>query len=294
MFKKLLASLTLSLSLPVLADNHHEPSPSFSVSEVKPGLVLLQGKGGNILVSKGEDGLLLVDSDYSAMSEALQATLAELGGPVKYLLNTHWHGDHTQGNLVIGKESHIVAHENVRKRLNSIQEVKLFKMVSEPYPKHALPTITFNNKLSIHFNDQTISALHQAGAHTDGDSVIHFKEANLYHMGDMFFNGFYPFVDLEAGGSVLGMANRLSSLLKTMPDDATLIPGHGPVATKQELIAFRNMLVGTSKEVDKMLKAGDSLAEIQFKGLSSQWDEWEDGFLSEKIWIQIVYSSLLK
>ncbi|EDM66804.1 Zn-dependent hydrolase, glyoxylase family [Moritella sp. PE36] len=266
----------------------------FKVTELKPGFQFLQGKGGNILLSAGKDGLLIVDSDYSEMTPALQEVLAQHKSYLKYVLNTHWHGDHTQGNKVLGKNAEIIAHDNVYQRLNSRQEVKLFNMVSKPYPAHALPDITFDHSLTLRFNDETIKALHLPNGHTDGDSIIFFEKANIVHMGDHFFNGMFPFVDVGTNGSVRGVVKNINGILDKIADDTIVVPGHGAISNKQQLIAFKDMLVGTINEVEVMMTQQMNLKAIQEKGLSEQWKVWGQGFLNEKVWIGIVHSSLTK
>lgn len=287
-----IAILALCFSALSLAEGHHAESKSFKVTEIKAGFYFLQGKGGNILVSKGSDGLLVVDSDYADMSPALEHALEGIGGKLKYLVNTHWHGDHTQGNQTLGHHADIIAHENVRKRLNSRQEVKLFNMVSEPYPEQALPNVTFDSSLTLHMNDDTIKALHLPNGHTDGDSIILFENANVVHMGDHFFNGFFPFVDLDSGGNVRNMAKNIAMILEQVDDDTIIVPGHGPLANKEDLNQFRKMLLGTSKEVEAMKQSGLNMGQAQAKGLSEQWQPWTKGFLNEAVWIGIVYKSL--
>ncbi len=275
------------------ADAHHAHSKVFKITKIKPGFQLLQGKGGNILLSEGKDGLLIVDSDYSEMTPALQKALAGFERPLKYILNTHWHGDHTQGNKVLGKTASVIAHDNVYKRLSSKQEIKLFNMVSEPYNEQALPNITFDQTLTLRFNGETISLIHMPNGHTDGDSVIFFNKANIVHMGDHFFNGFFPFVDVSSKGSVRGVAANIDRLLGRIDNNTVIIPGHGPIASKEELVAFKEMLLGTSKEVEKAMANNQSLQQIQTQGLSSPWKSWGKGFLNEATWINIVYDSLV-
>jgi len=291
----LVSVLPFCLSSSVYGDEHHHgSSASFTVSPIKGDLTLLQGKGGNIAVLKGEQGLLMVDDDYKDMSPALLAELEKLGGveQLVYLINTHWHGDHTEGNLVLGEHGTIVAHENVRSRLQERQEVKLFGMVSEPYPEVALPSITYDDEMNIHFNGENIELEHFSEGHTDGDSVVFFKKHNVVHMGDHFFNGFFPFVDVENDGSVSGVAENVTDILEMINDDTIIVPGHGPLAKKADLVAFRDMLLGTSEEVKKMKEAGLTKEQAQEKGLSAEWDEWTDGFLKTSDWVGIVYSSL--
>jgi glyoxylase-like metal-dependent hydrolase (beta-lactamase superfamily II) len=273
---------------------HHPDSPTFSITPVSRNISMLQGRGGNLALLTGQQGLLLVDNDYQDMSAALESALAGYGGTDKltYIINTHWHGDHTGGNLALGQYANIVAHDNVRKRLLSAQEVKLFKMKSDPYPEIAVPSITYEKAMSLHINGEEVELVHFAGGHTDGDSVVFFKSANVIHTGDHFFNGFFPFVDVDSGGNVLVMAKNIKVLLGMIDDDTKIIPGHGPLANKADLMAFVKMLEGTAAEVKAMRDKGLSVDEIQQQGLSDNWQSWTDGFLTTDVWVGIVYSSL--
>ena len=289
-----LATLFTCASLPAIADAHHEKPSSFVATKITNDIYMLQGKGGNIAVLNGAQGTLVIDDDYQDMSPALNKALSPFGGTdaLRYIINTHWHGDHTGGNLSLGHSAAIVAHDNVRQRLLTKQEIELFNMVSQPYPQHALPSITYQQRLSLHFNNEEIQLIHLANGHTDGDSVVLFKDANVIHMGDHFFNGFFPFIDLGTGGNAVTMAANVGAILETIDKDTIVIPGHGPLANKQDLQAFHAMLIGTTKEVMDMKQAGMSLEKIQQKGLSETWDSWTDGFLSTDVWIQIVDGSL--
>lgn len=288
------ASVLFTTTTAVNAENHHASALSFKVQSLTDNIAMLQGQGGNIAVMAGKQGLLMIDDDYQKMSPALQQALTPFGGEDKltYIINTHWHGDHTQGNLHFGHSAQIIAHDNVRERLLTSQEVKLFNMKTKPYPAHALPSITYETALTLHMNDEEIELIHLPGGHTDGDSVVFFKKANVVHMGDHFFNGFFPFVDVQNGGNVSRMAENVGKVLAMLDDGAIIIPGHGPVATKQDLVAFKRMLEGTTSEIELMRSAGMNLQQMQKKGLSDKWIEWADGFLSEEVWISIVSSSL--
>jgi len=292
--KTIVSLLLILFTSTLFAEPNHTQSLAFSTVKVSEKISMLQGKGGNIAILTGPDGTLMIDDDYKVMSEALVSELSKYGGKtnLNYLINTHWHGDHTEGNFVLGDSTQIVAHENVRKRLLTKQEVKLFNMVVEPYPAHALPSITYEKKMTLHFNNETVDIVYFAGGHTDGDSIVFFKEANVVHMGDHFFSGMFPFVDVGTGGNVLTMAKNVKMVLKTIDEETKVIPGHGSLSNKADLQAFYKMLVGTSDEVAKMKKDGLSLSEIEKKGLSEQWKIWGKGFLPEKIWLGIVYSSL--
>lgn len=278
----------------VSADSHHKNSPSFKSTKLTDNIFMLQGKGGNLALIKGEQGLLLIDADYKVMSGPLKDELAKHGGVDKlsYLINTHWHGDHTQGNDALGHHARIIAHDNVRARLLTTQEIKLFKMVSKPYPKHALPSITYETRMSLHINDEEVEVVHFPNGHTDGDSVVFFKNSNVVHMGDHFFSGFFPFVDVSHGGNVLNMAKNIGIILPMLDDKTQVVPGHGPLSTKKDLQAFHDMLVGTSAEVEAMKKKGLSLEKIKAKGLSDKWKSWTKGFIPTEVWIGILHSSL--
>lgn len=274
------------------ADKHDKKT--FKAKQIQPGLTLLQGRGGNIAVSQGNDGLLMIDDDYPDMSDALKQQLQKLGGvdQLKFILNTHWHGDHTGGNANLGKGVHIVAHNNVRKRLSSKQEVPLFKMVSEPQPEHALPNLTYPESMVIHFNGDTLTLEHYPSGHTDGDTVIFFEKANVVHMGDLMFYPMFPFVDIHNGGNAIAYANNVGRIVKKINDDTVVIPGHGPLTDKKGLVSFHKMLTGSIAEVSEMKSSGLSLEKIQAKGLSDKWKSWRDGFIKEPVWISFIYESL--
>jgi len=287
-------SISLCMATNAFADASHEHSPSFTSTQITPQITLLQGKGGNVAALTGEQGTLIIDDDYQDMSPALKTALKPLGGLEKltYVINTHWHGDHTGGNKALGEHTTIIAHDNVRKRLLTRQEIKLFNMVSEPYPSVALPSVTYEKSMRLYFNDEEVELLHLAKGHTDGDSVVIFKKANVVHMGDHFFNGFFPFVDASSGGNVLTMAKNVTIMLDRIDENTTIIPGHGPLAKKADLAAFRDMLLGTAKEVQTMKNKGMNLETMQAEGLSDKWDSWTDGFLNTKTWISIIDASL--
>jgi len=289
----LAATLSLTFSTANLAEEHGE-TPSFNRTEVKGAIEMLSGKGGNIGVLKGEDGLLLIDDDYAEMTPALEAALKELGGAesVTYLINTHWHGDHTGGNEFLGSHAFIVAHDNVRKRLLEEQEVKLFNMKTKPYPEKALPEITYSQVITLHFGGEEVEIVHYPSGHTDGDSVVFFNNSNVVHMGDHFFNGIFPFVDVDNGGDVENMARNVNAVLARIDEDTKVIPGHGALGDKKDLQAFHDMLVGTTTEVKAMMAEGLDLAAIQAHGLSDQWQPWTKGFLSTEMWIGIIHASL--
>jgi len=259
---------------------------------VSGNIYMLQGAGGNIGVSVGADGLLIVDDQFAPLADKIRAALGKLGeGKLRFLLNTHWHGDHTGGNAKFGKEATIIAHTNVRKRLQTRQVIEMFNMVSEPAPNEALPVITFDHSLSVHFNDEEIRVLHLPEGHTDSDSVIFFMGSNVVHIGDLLFSGMFPFVDLGSGGDVKGYIKNVESILDRLPRDVKIIPGHGPLSDIKDLKAFHEMLVGTTKIINQRMAAGKNLRQIQAQGLPKKWAMWGNGLLKTSQWIEIVYKS---
>jgi glyoxylase-like metal-dependent hydrolase (beta-lactamase superfamily II) len=245
---------------------------------------MLEGAGGNIGVSTGPDGLLIVDDQFAPLAEKIDAALQKLeaGGPLKFVLNTHWHGDHTGGNAFFGRKASIIAHANVRKRLAAKSDT----------PKEALPVITQDEGLSVHFNGEEIRMIPLGPGHTDGDSVIHFTKSGVVHMGDQFFNGRFPFIDLGSGGSVEGYAKNVGNVLQTLPDDVKIIPGHGALATKKDLKAFHDMLVETTGIVRKAITEGKSLEQVKAAGLPEKYKEWGTGFINSARYLEIVYNNL--
>ena len=252
-------------------------------THVAGNIYMLKGAGGNIGVSVGPDGILLVDDQFAPLAEKIRTALKELSErPLKFLLNTHFHGDHTGGNVIFGAEAHIIAHTNVRKRLQM-----------ESPAKEGLPVLTFDDSLSIHFNDEEIRVIHFPNSHTDGDSVIFFTGSNVVHMGDLFFSGRFPYVDLNNGGDVEGLIRHLEQLLTELPPDVKLIPGHGPLSDIDDLKTYHQTLVETRDLIRDQIEAGKSLEEIKAAGLPQKWRSWGAGFISTGRWIEIVHRSLV-
>lgn len=249
---------------------------------IAPNLYVLYGVGGNIGVSVGDDAVFVIDDQYAPMAPKIAAAIKQITDkPVKFVVNTHWHGDHTGGNKAMGTAGAlIVAHDNVRKRMSSDQFIKLLDWKVAPSPKLALPTVTFANDVTFHINGDEVFAFHVANAHTDGDTIVQFRKANVIHMGDTFFNGLYPFIDSSSGGNpdgVIAVANRVLALID---DNTKIIPGHGPVTNKAELKVYRDMLVTVTMRVKAMVKQGKSMKEIIAAKPSAEFDErWGKGFI---------------
>ena len=265
------------------------------VIKVAGNVYMLQGAGGNIGVSVGPDGILIVDDQFAPLADKIRAALKTLGeGKLKFVLNTHYHGDHTGGNVSFGPEAPIIAQTNVRKRLSEEQKSKFFNRTTPPSPKEALPVITFDQAVSVFFNGEEIKVIHFPHGHTDGDSVIFFTGSNVVHMGDDFFNGKFPVVDLEAGGDIEGLIKNLTDIIAKLPAGVKIIPGHGPLSDVDGLKEFRRMLVETSDIVRKRIAAGKTLAQIKADGLPAEWKSWDGGFINNDRWLETLYNSLTK
>ncbi|HEX8494377.1 MAG TPA: MBL fold metallo-hydrolase [Pyrinomonadaceae bacterium] len=279
------------------AESVRAQQQDFSGVEIKAekvagNIYMLTGAGGNIGVSAGADGILIVDDQFAPLAEKIRAALKQLGagGPLKFVLNTHWHGDHTGGNAQFGREAPIIAHDNVRRRLST--EQKVLGNTVPAAPNEALPVITFNQSLSVHFNGEEIRVIHYPQGHTDGDSVIFFTRSNVVHMGDHFFAGKFPFVDIDNGGNVIGLTKNVAEIIKKLPAGVKIIPGHGPLSAQRDLELYHRMLVETTEIVRKQKQAGKTLEQIKAQGLPAVWKDWGTGFINTERWIELIYRSL--
>lgn len=285
-------------SLYAHGDDRHFPQVqdvTIKTSKVNGNVHLLQGRGGNVAALVGMEGILIVDDDYRELSQKLSDALKALGSASpKYVLNTHWHGDHTQGNEFFGKTSTIVAHANVRKRMSEPQTSSFFNRTTPASPAAAWPVLTYTESVSIYFNGEEVKAVHYPNGHTDGDTVVFFVKANVVHLGDDFFVGRFPYVDLDSNGSVQGLINNIGALTRQIPADAKLIPGHGPVSTLEDLKAYHQMLIESSQIVQDAMKAGKALDEIKKAGLPEKFKEPGSGFIKTEQWIETIYRSYSK
>lgn len=285
--------VVLLLCLAPAASSQDFSKVQIKTSKVAGNVYVLEGAGGNIGVSVGADGILIVDDQFAPLAEKIRAALKTLDqGKLRFVLNTHWHGDHTGGNASFGHDAPIIAHDNVRKRLSTEQRSEFFKQTTPPAPAEALPVITFDQSLSVHFNGEEIRVIHFPHGHTDGDSVIFFTGSNVVHLGDDFFAGSFPFVDLESGGSVQGLIKNIEELIPKIPAGAKLIPGHGPVSTVDDLKLYHRMLLETTAIVRKQMADGKTLDQIKQQGLPDEWKSWGVAFIKTDMWLEIIFRSL--
>ncbi len=282
----------LLLAFPLTAQDNLE-DVQIETTKLADGLYMLTGAGGNLGLSTGEDGAFLIDDQFAPLTEKIQAAISAIGPrSVRFVFNTHWHGDHTGGNENLGKAgSLIVAHHNVRERM-SIDGMLADRDV-EASPAAALPVVTFDKDVTFHLNGETIHAFHVAPAHTDGDSVVHFVNANVVHMGDLFFNGLYPFVDVDSGGSVDGLITAVEQMLEMCNAETQIIPGHGPLANRQDLVAYHALLTSIRLAVGVEVAAGKSLEETLAAEPTAAFDEeWSWQFIDGARITTLIYRSL--
>ena len=266
------------------------------VTKVAGNVYMLQGAGGNIGASVGDDGIVVVDDEYAPLADKIQAALKGITDkPVRFIINTHYHGDHTGGNAYFQKQAPIIAQDNVRKRLETGGDAGTggsVKVKAEPQPKEALPIITFDHDVTVHLNGDDIRALYFPAGHTDGDSIIFFPKSNVVHMGDDFVTYGFPFIDVLAGGSIDGMIAGVEKVIAEVPADVKIIPGHGPVSTISEMKDYLEMLKATRDVVAKALQQGQTLDQMKQAKLLEPWKKYSGGFINEDAFLETLYNSL--
>ena len=261
------------------------------------GVHMLTGSGGNIALAVGEDFAFLVDDQFAPLTaKILAAVRGVTDKPVRFLVNTHWHGDHAGGNENMAKAGVIlVAHDNVRTRMSTEQFTELFNRRSPPSPRGALPVVTFGESVTFHLGGETVHVVHVPPAHTDGDAIVHFVQANTIHMGDNYFKDVYPFVDLSSGGSFEGVIRAADVALGYANDSTRIIPGHGPLANRADLKKYRDVLVQVRERVAALIRQGKTREEVIAARPTAEWDAtWGAGFMKPDVFLGIVYQSMTK
>ena len=261
------------------------------------GVHMLTGSGGNIALAVGDDFAFLVDDQFAPLTaKILAAVRGVTDKPVRFLVNTHWHGDHAGGNENMAKAGVIlVAHDNVRTRLSTEQFIAMFNTRVPPSPKGALPVVTFVESVTFHLGNETVHVVHVPPAHTDGDAIVHFAQANTIHMGDNYFKDMYPFVDLDSGGSFEGVIRAVDIAMGYTNDSTRIIPGHGPMATRADLKKYRDVLVQVRDRVAALIRQGKTKEQVIAAKPTAEWDgTWGAGFMKPDVFLGIVYLSLKK
>jgi cyclase len=259
------------------------------------GVFMLAGAGGNMAVSVGDDGALLVDTEYAPLTEKIQAAIRAAGGDdVKFVINTHWHGDHTGGNANFAQDGAvIVAQDNVKTRMSTEQVNFNSGEKIPPSPPEALPVVTFGNRTTLHWNGHTINVFHVDNAHTDGDSIIHFTDLNVFHMGDTFFNGSYPVIDVNSDGSLNGIVAAARNILARSNAETKIIPGHGPLGSREDLAEYVDVMSTIRDRIQSMIDQGRSEDEVVAADPTSEWDAtWGAGFMNPETFTRLAYRSL--
>lgn len=295
---RLVAALAAALAVSAPAAAQQD----FSKVEVRaerlaPTMWMLTGAGGNLGLSAGEDAVFLVDDQYAPLTEKIAAAIAQVSPkPVRFVLNTHWHGDHVGGNEKLGRAGAvIVAHDNTRKRLSTEQFLEMWRATVKPLPKAGLPVVTFSRDTTFHLNGEEIRAFHVPRAHTDGDVIVHFAGSDVIHMGDVFWNRLYPLIDTGSGGTIDGMVAAVDRALALAGPGTRIIPGHGPLATRGELAAYREMLATIGSRIKAMIREGKKLEEIVEANPTADFDAvWGKGFIPPRKFAEMVAMNLIR
>jgi len=287
MRKLFFAVVLVCLPLAAFAQDDDFSKVQMKVTKVAGNVYMLEGSGGNIGASVGEDGIVIVDDQFAPLADKIKAALKGVTNkPVRFVINTHFHGDHTGGNAIFQKDAPVIAQDNVRKRLEAGGGDR------KPAPKDALPIITFDHDVTVHLNGEDIHALHFASGHTDGDSIIFFPKSNVVHMGDDFVTYGFPFIDLKSGGSVEGMIAAVDDVVGKLPADVKVIPGHGPISNLDDVRKFSAMLKATLAAIQNALKQGKTLDQMKQEKILAPWDKWSGDFIKTDGFIETLYDDL--
>ena len=289
-----LGCLLLLISILAPAQDQDFSKVQIKVIPVAGNVYMLQGAGGNIAASVGDDGIVIVDDQYAPLADKIQAALKGITDkPVRFVINTHYHGDHTGGNAYFQKQAPVIAQDNVRKRLESggmHGNLGSIQAESKPAPRDALPIITFDHDVTVHLNGDDIRALHFPSGHTDGDSIIFFPKANVVHMGDDFVRYGFPFIDLNAGGSIGGMIAAMEEVIPKLPPDVKVIPGHGALSNLDDVRQYVKMLKETQAVVQAGIRQGKTLDQLKQEKVLDPWKKWSGDFINSDAFIETIYN----
>ena len=292
---KILAALTIAgLSFGAFAQQRNFDAVQIKTTKVAEGIYMLEGEGGNIGVSAGEDGVFLIDDQFAPLTPKIVAAVKAISDkPIRFLMNTHWHGDHVGGNENLGKAGVvIIAHDNVYKRMSVGGAITALKQNYAPAPRAALPVVTFNQTATFRLNGDDVTSTHLPPAHTDGDAFVRFARANVVHTGDVFAAYRYPFMDVESGGSVKGVLRAIDAMLPMMDDNTRVIPGHGGLSSKKDVLAYRRMVSTAIAKVEPMVKSGKTLQQVIDAKPLREFDEEWGKFRKPEAFVEIVYNGL--
>jgi glyoxylase-like metal-dependent hydrolase (beta-lactamase superfamily II) len=293
--KRLILSLAASLAFTTSQSPAQDTPVEYETTKLSDSVTMIKARGGNIAVSAGEDGVFVIDDQLKPNAEQLLAAIGAVSdAPIRFVINTHYHGDHVGGNEAIGDMGAVViAHDKIRERMTSEQFSHFMDSTTPPWPAGALPVVTFNDRVTLHLNGEAVAVHHVPRGHTDGDSIVFFPDSNVLHMGDIYFNGLYPYIDLDGGGSVQGMIAAVAEGIALADAETRIIPGHGPLSNLGELEAYHSMLVEIRDTVQALIDDGKSLQEVVDARPSARWDD-----TLGKVWITpgnlavFVYNSL--
>ncbi|MEX2497827.1 MAG: MBL fold metallo-hydrolase [Wenzhouxiangellaceae bacterium] len=287
---------TLCALLPTLVVAQDFSQVEIRTTKVANGVYALEGAGGNLGLVVGDNGAFLIDDQYAPLTDKIKAAVAEVTDqPIRFVFNTHWHGDHTGGNENMAEGGAlVVAHDNVRKRMSTGQFMEFFDNEVPPSPEGALPVVTFNDRVSFHLGGHTVNAIHVPDAHTDGDAIVHLAEANAIHTGDIVFHGLYPFIDYDSGGSLAGMIDATDRVLEMADDNTSIITGHGgPVIDRGQLAGYRDMLATVHERLSGLIDQGKTLDEVHNAAITEEFDaDWGQGFIEPAQWVELNYKGM--
>lgn len=289
------SAVAAALAAPALAQSPFD-DVAIETSDLGDGLYMLEGRGGNIGLSVGEDGVFMIDDQFAPLTDRIEAAIAEVAGAgdVRFIVNTHYHADHTGGNETLaGRGATVFAHENVRARLMEPQISTLSGETGEAAAPGAWPTVTFADAVTFHMNGETVRVIHAPHAHTDGDVIVHFVEADLFHMGDIFWNGLFPYIDLNAGGSIDGYIRTLDAVLEMSGEDTRFIAGHGALGDREDVAALRDMLGVARQRISEHVEAGDTLEATIEAAPLADYAAWGGFFIDEPTFVRLVYDDVI-